>query len=644
MKKNAAETDERSGRGPAAGETAASPGARVWLFVLVVSLCGVMALALSVRALPTTALDPWVFVLAILMLASGRFAIKVPGRPATVSVSEVFLFTSMLLFGPAPATLTVAVDGLWVSFTQRHRRLYRTLFNVAEPAVSMLAAGTVFFMAAGMPPFGAVHARPASYMLPALAMTVTYFLLNSLLQAAAIALENRESTFAVWSQHAMYLGINYYAAASIATLAVENASGLSLEVVGLVVPLLILSYSAYKAAASRMEDAQRHIGEVEHLYHATVETLAIAVDAKDQVTHGHLRRVQRHTLALARTLGVTGDIELRALEAASLLHDVGKLAVPDYVLNKPGALSHAEFDRIKLHAAKGAEILTAVEFPYPVVPIVRHHHEQWNGQGYPDGLVAESIPIGARILAVVDCFDALTSDRPYRRRMTDEEAIGILRARSGAMYDPRVVDTFIDLTPSLRREDAAAEGRSADLRVALTARGGGARDRSSNVPGRPLLLGHLGAGMTHKLAMAMPTAEVCLFSPEAGTDFLGVAYATPSIAAAVARLSLRVGEGLAGWVAANRYTIVNSDAGLDLGDAAEPLGLRACTATPVFALGALVAVLSVYCSRPGGFSDDEVRAIGALGQEIGLEVARHEQRFVAGFDDTPARPHIAAVC
>src|SRR4029077_851157 len=192
-------------------------------------------------------------------------------------------------------------------------------------------------------------------------------------------------------------------------------------------------------AASRIQDSLRHIGEVEHLYRAAVETLAIAVDAKDQVTHGHIRRVQRHTIALARAIGISNDIELKALEAASLLHDVGKLAVPDYVLNKPGALSHAEFEQIKLHAAKGAEILTAVEFPYPVVPIVRSHHEFWNGQGYPDGLSGESIPIGARILTVVDCCDAVTSDRPYRRKMTDAEATEILRSRSGTMYDPRIV-------------------------------------------------------------------------------------------------------------------------------------------------------------------------------------------------------------
>ncbi len=195
----------------------------------------------------------------------------------------------------------------------------------------------------------------------------------------------------MWRKHALYLAMNYYAAASIAVLVFATDGGLN--VIGLVVPLLALSYGAYKAVANRIEDADRHVNEVEGLYRATVETLAIAVDAKDQVTHGHIRRVQRHTIAVARALGVSDPLELRALEAASLLHDVGKLAVPDYVLNKPGALTHAEFERMKQHASKGAEILEAVDFPYAVVPIVRHHHEQWNGQGYPDGLAGDRHPV-----------------------------------------------------------------------------------------------------------------------------------------------------------------------------------------------------------------------------------------------------------
>ena len=129
-------------------------------------------------------------------------------------------------------------------------------------------------------------------------------------------------------------------------------------------------------------------------------------------------------------------MQLRAIEAAALLHDVGKLAIPEHILNKPGRLTPAEFERMKSHARIGAEILSEVDFPYPVVPIVRHHHENWDGTGYPDGLKGDAIPVGARILAVVDCFDALTSHRPYRRALSVGEAVAIIDARRGTMYDP----------------------------------------------------------------------------------------------------------------------------------------------------------------------------------------------------------------
>jgi hypothetical protein len=287
-----------------------------------------------------------------------------------------------------------------------------------------------------------------------------------------------------------------------------------------------------------------------------------------------------------------------------------------------------------------------VEFPYPVAPIVRHHHEQWNGQGYPDGIAGEDIPLGARILTVVDCFDALTSDRPYRRRMTDADAIDIVRARSGSMYDPRVVDAFVDLVPALRRADAAAEGRSDRFCPAIAAPAG-KRDRPAVVDPatRQPALRRVGAAVAGKLATVIPTAEMCLFAPEAGSDLLTAAYATAAIAGPMATLTVRVGEGLAGWVAANRHTIANSQAALDLGDMADALGLASCTATPVFALGGLVAVLCVYSPTARGFAEEEVRAIGALAQEIGLAMAYDTRPFA--LDMAPAAPlarAAAAVC
>ena len=211
---------------------------------------------------------------------------------------------------------------------------------------------------------------------------------------------------------------------------------------------------------ARVADANHHIGELNQLYLATVQTLAAAIDAKDQVTHGHIKRVQNYARELAVAVGIKNEIQLKAIQAAAVLHDTGKIAIPEAILNKPGPLTTEEFEVMKQHAAMGADIISSVNFPYPVEPIVRYHHENWDGTGYPQGLMGTDIPIGARILSVVDCFDALTSDRPYRRSLSEREAIEILLRRRGNMYDPLVVDTFLkvhrQLTLSVRSAETSA--------------------------------------------------------------------------------------------------------------------------------------------------------------------------------------------
>src|SRR4030095_7309579 len=197
--------------------------------------------------------------------------------------------------------------------------------------------------------------------------------------------------------------------------------GLQLGRYGIVVlsfPLFLamVLHFAYRHATGRVAEQLSHLAEVNRLHLSTIEALAHAINAKDGVTHDHIRRVQTRAVELAVQLGVDDPLELKAIEAAALLHDVGKLAIPERILNKPGKLTTTEFERMKSHARIGAQILSEVDFPYPVVPIVRHHHENWDGSGYPDGLHGSEIPLGARILAVVDCFDALTSDLPYTRQ------------------------------------------------------------------------------------------------------------------------------------------------------------------------------------------------------------------------------------
>src|SRR6185436_10273157 len=194
--------------------------------------------------------------------------------------------------------------------------------------------------------------------------------------------------------------------------------------------------------------------ELSRIHFATAEALATAIDAKDQTTHCHVRRVQIYAAGMGKVLGLS-SAEIAALKAGALLHDIGKLAVPAHIINKPGRLTPAEFDKMKIHTTVGAQILSRVEFPYPVMPIVRHHHEQWDGHGYPDGLKGQQIPITARIISVVDCFDSVREDRPFRRGMTRDEAIALLLRGSSSHFDPNVVELFIKHLPMFESEIAA---------------------------------------------------------------------------------------------------------------------------------------------------------------------------------------------
>src|SRR6266481_6527160 len=385
------------------------------------------------------------FILAALTLISGSATVRLPSTYASISISETFVFTGVLLYGPAAGTVLVALDGLVMSFwiAKRHKEAHRVLFNVSAPAVSAWCSANLFFLVAGISPL-VERPAPINRIFPALILfAASYFILNSWLITFIIALEKRISPVTIWAKSFLWWSMNYFCGASVAILFVGFNRTVDLGYLGIILPLLLVLYATFKSSMGRVEDADKHVQQINGLYLSTIETLAMAIDAKDQVTHGHIRRVQAHTTSLAREVGVRDEKLLKAIEAAALLHDMGKLAVPEYILNKPGKLTETEFEKMKLHASVGADILSAIDFPYPVVPIVRHHHEYWDGTGYPDGLRGTDIPIGARILSVVDCFDALTSDRPYRPRLPDEEALSILLERRGSMYDPLIVDTFV---------------------------------------------------------------------------------------------------------------------------------------------------------------------------------------------------------
>src|SRR2546425_10319007 len=238
------------------------------------------------------------------------------------------------------------------------------------------------------------------------------------------------------------------------------------QFLGSLILVIAGSYAARKILLGRLSAKAREAEDMSRLHLATAEALATAIDAKDQTTHCHVRRVQLYAMAMGEVFGLTKE-EIAALKAGALLNDIGKLAVPPHILNKPGRLTSAEFDKMKIHTTVGAQILGRVEFPYPVLPIVRHHHEQWDGRGYPDGLKGEEIPLTARIMAVVDCFDSVRQERPFRRGLSRHEAIESLNKGSGTHFDPQVVELFIGVLPRFEAE-IAARGLDDHTRIGAT--------------------------------------------------------------------------------------------------------------------------------------------------------------------------------
>jgi putative nucleotidyltransferase with HDIG domain len=329
-------------------------------------------------------------------------------------------------------------------------------------------------------------------------------------------------------------------------------------------------------------------------------------------------------------MSVADEGELQAIRAAALLHDVGKLAVPEHILNKPGRLSPAEYDIMKRHAPIGADILAVIGFPYAVAPIVRHHHENWDGTGYPDGLAGAQIPMGSRILAVVDCFDALTSDRPYRPRMEDREALQILSDRRGKMYDPQVVDAFFVLhgkgmvSSSAPSQSQAPEVKpvTGDPLLDLAVEQHGDLDlqtffnlgRALSAPVAPAQLGEI--LWTHFRAHLPATAFV-LYGYDPATDSIRAVYTTGEDVSSFGSTPVALGGRLSGWVAATGQTVMNSDARLDCeGPAADECALRSALAVCLGPKGRPIGVLSFYARKSNAFDETHLRLIEAVGRAL----------------------------
>lgn len=589
--------------------------ARTQAYVFAVLGFGALTVFLSARELfhsPPASVRAWL-PLAALTFVSGWLSVKLPSVSASISISETFVFAGTLLFGPSVGTVLVVLDALVLcakeAWVRRRLRWQQVVFNIAAPPLSIWVAANV----AGVThPFTDVH-LDLQFAIVLGSFTALYFLLNSWLVTFAVALEQRAEPFKIWWTSFTELSINFAAGASIAAFLVVNASGVvDLTFIGVTLPLLLVIYFTYRWSTRRVEVEREKIQELNRVFLSTVEALALAIDAKDQVTHGHIRRVQRYTMALAEALGITDENELDALRAAALLHDTGKLAVPEYILNKPGPLTAPEFERMKMHAEVGADILKSIDFPYPVEPIVRHHHEQWNGSGYPAGLAGQAIPLGARILAVVDCYDALTSDRPYRPRLTRQQAEQELRDRRGTAYDPLIVDQFLKLLDRLEALDAAehkrAQANQGEAQIGVPAQleaisATTAEEREFNELRRDLpRAGSVSAAtevMFKHLRRVVPTTALALYTPHPSTNEIAIVSYCGVGTGSFEGLKVPVGERISGWAFAHSQVVINSDATLELGPVIRTFStpLRYAAAVPLVD-GTIAGVLLAFSHEP----------------------------------------------
>ena len=665
-------------------------------YIGAVTVLGVAGLIYSLAAIARLPLDPRILPLALLTIAAGFYPVRVPGLTATIYLSETFFFAIVLLFGGELAAVLMALDGLLISRRRKHDRFYWVLFNLGEPVISVLAASAAFYTLYGGPPMATMAVRSfGDVLLPTAAMASAYFLSNGGLTALAMRFESGALPYGLLRRMLTWLSLNYFGGASVALLLAYSWETLSLRTLAFGVPVVVLFWLMYKTWKERATEAERHLSEQKDLaerhlhelhenYMQAVAVIAVAIDGIHEETHDHVRRVRHYALRLAKHLGITDKSELLAIELAALLHDIGKLRVPERIWHKPGRLTSREYEQIKGHAAFGADLLGNVPFLQPAKPIVRHHHENWDGSGYPDKLKGAEIPLGARILALADGYDALTDDREYRKAYPAEQALAIIRDCRGKMYDPAIADAFFDLHDELVAEvealgkgvqratpaeppaetrtekaaEMAADGhieRPEDASsVAAPAPGAKPGELSAallalsdlaGVSAGHTALEDLAAALGARVRQAVPCDLVVFYLCDEVTDDLKIVHGAGTGMEALRGLRLRAGEGLSGWVAANQTTIVNSSGALDFGERrhAMPVPLESALATPLCAGETVVGVLTLYAAGREAFTIQHRQVVEFVARQIGpaieAAISSERKRMASLFDAQTGLPN-----
>jgi diguanylate cyclase (GGDEF)-like protein/putative nucleotidyltransferase with HDIG domain len=616
-------------------------------FVGLIIAAGMVCLVRAAVHQSSNNIAQFICYLCIAILAS-RLRVMLPGITGTMSVNFLFILVGIAELSYAEALTLGAVSMLAQSLYPARPTSIQLAFNVCAGSVSTALAYFVYHSSLA-------NEYIASHPLILCLAASTYFIVNAGSIAAVISFSEGKPLQQIMVDCYFWSFPYYLLGAGIAGVIGWFNRKFNWETSLLFVPAIYIIYRSYRLYLGKLEDEKRHVEEIADLHLRTIEALALAIEAKDQTTHDHLQRVRIYAIEVAKELGM-GGTELEALHAASLLHDIGKLAVPEHIIAKPGRLTPEEFEKMKIHTIVGAEILERVRFPYPVVPIVRAHHEKWDGSGYPYGLKGEEIPIGARILSAVDYLDALASDRQYRRAMPLDEVMKRLVGESGKSFDPKVVEVLkrrYKTLENLALAQAAGGGNLAlptELKITQgQAPAAGYEDASvSDTPGREatflssiaaarqeaqslfelsqdlgasLSLGETLSVFSVKLKPMVPYDAIAIYILR--DEVLMPEYVNGDNYRLFSSLRIPVGDGLSGWVAQNKKPIVNGNPSVEPGYLNDPdkfSTLRSALALPLEGVGGVIGVLALYRAERDAFTTDHLRILLAVSGKMALAI------------------------
>jgi diguanylate cyclase (GGDEF)-like protein/putative nucleotidyltransferase with HDIG domain len=637
---------------------------RARLFIGATAALGMWALAHALWHWQSVDLTRFVCYLLVAVLASS-LKVQLPGIDGTMSVNFLFILLSVLELN-LPETLVLGCTAT----------LAQCLFGTRQKLVPIKIVFNVFGMMANAiaVSYFAYHSLQrvlGAGTLPLLVITaLIFFLANTVPVAMVISLTEGKPAHKVWAD-CHFWSFPFYMVGA----AVVFAVGFVSKQVGwqtslLVLPLVYWIYRSYHLYLAKLADEKKQVEiekgnaeEVALLHLRTIESLALAIEAKDHTSHKHLQRVRVFAVEVAKELGFPED-EIEALRAAALLHDIGKLAIPEHIINKPGHLTPEEFEKMKIHTMVGAEILERVAFPYPVAPIVRSHHERWDGTGYPDGLKGEQIPMGARVLAAVDCLDAMSSHRQYQNAMSLDAAMEKVASMSGSAFEPRIVEVLKRRYPELEMlvqsdsvptEEAAlstskSTSTSTDIRAEAGKEPAAGFEQSAPIPGaaneadflssiasarqeaqtmfelsqdlgNSLSLGETLSVLSMRLRKMIPYDSMAVFLLKDGR--LLPELVSGDNFRQLSSLNIGLGEGLCGWVAEKRKPIVNGNPEAEAGYVSDPAKfttLRSILAVPLEGLNGMFGVLAMYGADRAAFSADHLRILLAVSAKIALSV------------------------